>query len=195
MGADFPKPKYITGGCLCEKLRYRVDFPQDHDFEKNSTICHCTQCRKQTGSLYLPAHGVDSRSAFRWTSCGGADSSNPPESLRHYRATPQAERGFCADCGSLMYWRRVGSDTVSIAVGSVDPLFLVGQGAEEYNKKSGKGKSEGVNDSDGVPEGGFGIALVNGGGGHLWCTMIIPGITERMGDWFTGAKQWPEDDE
>ncbi|KAI1363106.1 hypothetical protein F5Y08DRAFT_252300 [Xylaria arbuscula] len=32
---EYPKPKYITGGCLCEALRYRIDFPEDHDFEKS----------------------------------------------------------------------------------------------------------------------------------------------------------------
>ena len=36
--ADFnsvAKPEFITGGCLCGSIRYRVDFPKDHDFEKS----------------------------------------------------------------------------------------------------------------------------------------------------------------
>jgi hypothetical protein len=35
---EFPKPKFITGGCLCEALRYRIDFPENHDFEKNASL-------------------------------------------------------------------------------------------------------------------------------------------------------------
>lgn len=38
---DFPKPKYITGGCLCQSLTYRIDFPDDHDFEKNVSKQTC----------------------------------------------------------------------------------------------------------------------------------------------------------
>ena len=35
---EYPKPKYVTGGCLCESLRYRIDFPEDHDFEKSVSL-------------------------------------------------------------------------------------------------------------------------------------------------------------
>jgi hypothetical protein len=27
-----PLPKFIEGGCCCGSLRYRIDFPEDHDF-------------------------------------------------------------------------------------------------------------------------------------------------------------------
>lgn len=33
MSPPFPTPKFITGGCLCNALRYRADFPADHNFE------------------------------------------------------------------------------------------------------------------------------------------------------------------
>lgn len=32
---ELPKPKHVTGGCLCGAVRYRLDFPQSHDFTKN----------------------------------------------------------------------------------------------------------------------------------------------------------------
>jgi hypothetical protein len=35
MAPSFPTPKFVTGGCVCNSLRYRVDFPTDHDFEKS----------------------------------------------------------------------------------------------------------------------------------------------------------------
>lgn len=35
----------ITGGCLCGSVRYRVVAPA-----KSVSICHCRNCRKQSGS-------------------------------------------------------------------------------------------------------------------------------------------------
>jgi hypothetical protein len=32
---DFPRPKFVTGGCLCGSIRYRVEFNKDHDFTKS----------------------------------------------------------------------------------------------------------------------------------------------------------------
>lgn len=33
MAVSFRTPYFITGGCLCNSLRYRVDFPENHDFK------------------------------------------------------------------------------------------------------------------------------------------------------------------
>ncbi|KAI8623323.1 Mss4-like protein [Xylariaceae sp. FL1651] len=170
--SDFPKPKYVTGGCLCESLTYRIDFPDGHNFEESSKTCQCTQCRKNTGSLFYPAHSVSQSSAFRWT---GAST----DTLGHYRATPDAERGFCTRCGSFMYWKRIkpGADNLSVAVGTIDPLFLFGEGADGVE----------------VPKGGFGMALANGAGGHEWCDNEIPGITDKMGCLSERGRRWPKD--
>ena len=35
---DFPKPKSITGGCLCGGVKYRVDFPDGHDFRSQARL-------------------------------------------------------------------------------------------------------------------------------------------------------------
>lgn len=114
------------------------------------------------------------RSAFQWTS-------PDTDSLGRYNATPGAERGFCTKCGSFLYWRRVSPDVgaISITVGSVDPLFLFGEGADGVE----------------VPKGGFGIALANGAGGHEWCGNEIPGITDNMGYLHERGKRWPSDAE
>ncbi|KAI1418850.1 Mss4-like protein [Xylaria sp. FL1777] len=167
----FLKPKYVTGGCLCESLRYRIDFPEDHDFEMSSCTCQCTQCRKNTGSFFLASHHV-ACSAFRWTS---ADT----DSLRRYNTTPAAERGSCTKCGSFLYWRRVipEADSIHVAVGSIDPLFLFGEGADGVE----------------VPMGGFGVALANGTGGHVWCANEIPGVTDKMEYLHERGRRWAED--
>ncbi|KAI0904821.1 Mss4-like protein [Ustulina deusta] len=168
---EFPKPKHITGGCLCESLRYRIDFPENHDFETSSSTCQCTQCRKNTGSFFFASHSV-ARSAFRWTSAN-------TDTLRRYNATPVAERGSCTKCGSFLYWSRVSPEvgTIAIAVGSVDPLFLFGEGADGVE----------------VPKGGFGAALASGAGGHVFCANEIPGVTDKMEYLHARGRRWSED--
>jgi hypothetical protein len=44
----------------------------------------------------------------------------PTDALRWYRASPAAARGFCATCGSTLFWRADSRDYVSIAAGSID---------------------------------------------------------------------------
>jgi hypothetical protein len=41
--------------------------------------------------------------------------------LRWYRATASARRGFCADCGSILFWQADASpDRISITAGTLD---------------------------------------------------------------------------
>jgi len=42
------------------------------------------------------------------------------DSLTWYRASPAARRGFCATCGSHLFWQADGEARVSIAAGSFD---------------------------------------------------------------------------
>ncbi|KAL8366422.1 hypothetical protein RB595_004955 [Gaeumannomyces hyphopodioides] len=163
---DFPKPKFITGGCLCGALRYRADFPPTHDFRQASSTCQCTQCRRNTASLLFVCHEVGP-SAFALT---GADGKAPPpaDALREYRASANATRAFCGRCGSPLYWKADASDGFSIALGTVDPLFLWGEGAP--------GSAEAR--EHGVPAGGFARALMGAPSRHFWCANEIPGVTD-----------------
>jgi hypothetical protein len=72
--------------------------------------CHCTQCRKQSGH-YLAA-----------TSASRADFRLLQEShLRWYRASDTARRGFCSNCGSLLFWQADAQpERISITPGTLD---------------------------------------------------------------------------
>ncbi|KAM7216337.1 putative glutathione-dependent formaldehyde-activating enzyme [Rhypophila decipiens] len=177
----FPTPKSITGGCLCGGIRYKVDFPPDHDFKKASGSCQCTQCRRQTGSLFFLAHTIKPASkCLRYlpptndTSSPTASSSSNeiPSTLKEYiinPASPIGARGICTNCGSFMYWRPKSNhdnpdkaeeeNYLELAVGTIDPEYLFGEGQEH---------------------GGYGLALVNGGGGHSWCKNSIRGVTDGI---------------
>ena len=93
---------------------------------------------------------------FRWL----AD----PKTLKKYHASAEAERGFCAECGSMIYWRKLERDKLSIAVGTVDPLYLFGEGADGVE----------------VPREGFGRALASGLGQADFTGNEISGVTDDM---------------
>lgn len=42
------------------------------------------------------------------------------QSLRWYKSSDTAERGFCSVCGGNLFWRQVGRDAISITAGTLD---------------------------------------------------------------------------
>ena len=93
-----------AGGCLCKSVQYEVCGPL-----RSVLYCHCDQCRKTSGH-YVAA-----------TACSSADLRiRADEGLRWYRSSPTAERGFCASCGSSLFWRPTGEDYICIMAGTLD---------------------------------------------------------------------------
>jgi hypothetical protein len=108
-------------------------------------------------------------SAFKWT--------KDPKTLKTFIAIAGgAPRGFCGDCGSWIYFRSEGADRITVTYGSIDPLYLWGEGADGVE----------------VPKGGFGKALASGLGGHWYTDNAIPEVTDNIpllnkgGDRFRG---------
>ncbi|KAH7032829.1 uncharacterized protein B0I36DRAFT_361593 [Microdochium trichocladiopsis] len=161
-----------------------------------SGTCQCTQCRKNVSGLFFMYYKVP-KAAFRWAaientalpsapapaSSATTTTSGPdlvdflafPRAYKSFQASPGRSRGFCAECGSMMFWSRDDGPNVSIAIGTVDPLYLFGEGA-------GGGDDGGVGDGPGkdVPKGGYGLVLASGGGGHEWIQNEIPGVTDKL---------------
>src|SRR4051794_18713720 len=71
--------------------------------------CHCTQCRRQSGH-YWASTDVP-REAL---TLSGA------EHLRWYRSSEQVRRGFCATCGSILFWDPIGKDKIAIGMGAFE---------------------------------------------------------------------------
>ncbi|RPB28384.1 hypothetical protein L211DRAFT_818000 [Terfezia boudieri ATCC MYA-4762] len=120
--------KPITGGCLCECVRYTIHFPPDAKSPQVST-CQCTQCRKNTGSLIIHFITVPS-SCITWARPKPgpqheAGSSVPTTTFQEYMSSPGCFRGFCEMCGTTLTWRskRTG-DKVDIMLGTVDEECL-----------------------------------------------------------------------
>jgi len=96
--------KHLTGGCLCGHVKFRVD-----GLMREVVACHCSQCRKQTSHFYASTNAKNTDVTFSET-----------KGLKWFKSSEIAERGFCQDCGSILFWRRFGSDTISLSAGSLD---------------------------------------------------------------------------
>lgn len=97
-------PGLRTGGCLCGGVRYRATGPI-----RDVIACHCRTCRRQSGHVWAAT------SAPR-----GAITIEGADNLTWFAATPAARRGFCAICGSLLFWEPADADRLSFAPGSLD---------------------------------------------------------------------------
>lgn len=99
-----------TGGCLCGAVRYTLAAPP-----RELGACHCGMCRKFSGGIEL---GVD-------VPAGGI-TFDRDDTLRTYASSDWAERGFCAKCGSSLFWRLTVSGPMqglfSLSAGSLDSL-------------------------------------------------------------------------
>jgi hypothetical protein len=98
------KAQVRSGRCLCGAVRYTVRGPL-----RGIIVCHCGQCRRQHSYL----------SAF--TSAARADVSlEGADGVRWFAASARGRRGFCAACGSSLFFEPAGEARLAIAAGSLD---------------------------------------------------------------------------
>jgi hypothetical protein len=104
VSADPPAPKILTGSCYCRTVEYRVD-----DAFTYSQNCHCSNCRRATGSAFKPFAGIE-RARLMVTK--GRD---------HllYVGTPDANDTRCGLCGSLLFSVVRDGAWVHVALGSL----------------------------------------------------------------------------
>ncbi len=92
----------LKGSCLCGDITFETEAePQ------GASMCHCSQCRKQSGGIWSSASVVDT------------DLTITGEVL-WYEASESAKRGSCPRCGSFLFWKAHDEDTTSFALGAVD---------------------------------------------------------------------------
>jgi hypothetical protein len=92
------------GSCLCGAVRFEAAGelnPPD--------ACHCSQCRKQTGHVWASTDVP--RAAL--TIHGG-------DNLTWYFASDRVRRGFCATCGSFLFWDPVRRGSIVVAMGAFE---------------------------------------------------------------------------
>ncbi len=95
------------GHCLCGDITFDVKAPP-----RGASACHCSQCRKQSGhhwaSAYVHETEIEISGPVSW-----------------YEASDTAKRGFCARCGTFLFWKAYDEDTISFSLGVLeDPTGL-----------------------------------------------------------------------
>ena len=103
MAADVAPGQKLSGGCLCGAVRFTAA-PVGHDV----AACHCSMCRKWTAGPFLALE------------CGGTIQIADPSSLGIYRSSEWAERGFCTQCGTSLFYRMVGKDFYVVSAEAFD---------------------------------------------------------------------------
>jgi hypothetical protein len=93
----------LNGQCLCKKVTIKASNVEEH-----IDACHCTMCRKWSGSALL---AVD---------CGQEVSFGGQTNITTYDSSEWAERGFCQHCGTHLFYKLKHNQKYIVPVGLFD---------------------------------------------------------------------------
>lgn len=122
----------INGSCLCGAVSFRIDGPLTP-----AVLCHCSQCRRQSGHAWASTHIDESALTL-----------SGETHLRWISVSETARRGFCGECGSVLFWNPRDEDKISVSMGSIDPPH--GVRIEKHIFTASKGDYYDIN--DGLPQ-------------------------------------------
>jgi len=97
----------VTGACLCGEVSYQIT-----DNSGKFLYCHCSRCRKATGSAFA-ANIIVAPKHFEWT--------RGEEMVGVYNL-PEAQHfanAFCKKCGSTLPWKVQTGQAVVIPAGTL----------------------------------------------------------------------------
>jgi hypothetical protein len=98
----------INGSCLCRKVGYQIT--------GNMGVfqyCHCSRCRKFTGSAYA-ANLFTAPGDFSWTRGEELVGRYDPADTKYFATC------FCKSCGSSLPWLSKSKNVVVIPAGTLD---------------------------------------------------------------------------
>lgn len=99
---------HLTGSCLCGRVKIRV--PDKFGF---IGYCHCSECRKWSGSAFASGGSV------------GFDEleiTDGEELVSYYRKTEQTDLGFCSNCGSSLFSKKLQRGMYIVRLGVLDEV-------------------------------------------------------------------------
>ena len=89
----------LKGHCLCGAVRIKA-----RSTSRDPAVCHCGQCRRQSGHLWasvqVPDGDLEVRGPVRW-----------------FDSSPGVRRGFCPACGSVLFWKSVAEPDTGVSLG------------------------------------------------------------------------------
>ena len=94
----------LSGGCQCGAVRYRIEGELS-----NPHICHCRMCQKAAGnfSLALAAQKRENVQVTRG-------------SPGWFQSSAIVKRGFCANCGTPLFFDPLDTGYMLVTLGSLD---------------------------------------------------------------------------
>lgn len=98
----------ITGSCLCQSVKYEYVGP-----EFVFQYCHCSRCRKFTGSAHAANIIIDPKQ-FKWLSGEELLGRFEQPDVAHFATC------FCKNCGSSLPWLAKSGRSVVIPAGTLD---------------------------------------------------------------------------
>lgn len=92
--------------CLCNNIRLKV-----HLVNLNMGVCHCSMCRKNTSGTGFSFFYSLTEPVFI-----------SKDRLSIYNSTGVADRAFCSNCGTTIYYHKVSQKGYCIASGIIENL-------------------------------------------------------------------------
>jgi hypothetical protein len=100
--------KITKGGCLCGQVKFEI-----HEEPRDIINCHCSKCRKFHGnygaytSIKFVNLNIIEDKGLKWYESA-------------FDETANVSRGFCAECGSSIFWHPKDQPNISIAAGCLE---------------------------------------------------------------------------
>lgn len=93
-----------SGGCSCGAVRYEL-----RGKSTSVTYCHCSMCRRWHG--HVGAYAAVDRADFVLVEARG---------LKWHASSPHVRRGFCAECGSCLFFDQADLPKMAFCPGTLD---------------------------------------------------------------------------
>lgn len=97
----------LQGHCLCGEVRVTIP-----ELSEEITVCHCHMCQKFFGGPFLSLTGVLPKDV----------EINGEEQIQRYLSSEWAERGFCKQCGSSLFYHSLADDEYYFPAGLFDEI-------------------------------------------------------------------------
>lgn len=107
------QPATVSGSCLCGAVKFTIPAATD------VMACHCKMCRRQTTHYLATVTVTKPEVTF-----------DEQRGLAWYQSSPTARRGFCRDCGSVLFWQ--DAKYIAVSAGALDDDFHLRLAAHIY---------------------------------------------------------------
>jgi len=92
--------KNVSANCLCGEVKITVA-----EVNPNFTVCHCDSCRGWGGAPFFALQ------------CGTDVKIEGSEHIKSYESSTWANRGFCTNCGTHLFYKLKSNGAYNMPVG------------------------------------------------------------------------------